>query len=102
MEFKTPKEMYDVLFSKGQDLYNPNLQVYVWGYTDSNGTEGESIAVHSNLSPQKAEELSQMSNGEYWGAYLTGGDPIYTNVMEQLEDLYQAPGWVIADENYRA
>lgn len=104
MQFKSAQEMYNTL-SKGQDLYNPALQIYIWQYSDSNGTDGESIAVHYHLSPIEAEKYSKKSkenDSEYWGAYFGPGDPIYDNPLKLLEELYEKPGWVIANENYTA
>ena len=104
MQFKTAQEMYDILF-KGQDLYNPTRQIYIWQYSDSNGTDSESIAARYHLSPTEAEKYSQKSkenDGKYWGAYFEPGNPIYDNPMELLEELYEYPDWIIADENYIA
>lgn len=106
MKFKNVKDMYDYIFKQEKDLYNPNIELYVWFYAARiAGASHDSIATHY-MTPKKAEMYAKWGKedgGQYWGAYLGAGDPIYDdeNMWEELKRLCKYDGWVDADENYQ-
>ena len=98
MKFNSAKEMFQALQSG--DLYNPILEKYIWIYNDD-----ETSIVCANVSPKEAKEYTNMSaeyDGEYWGAFMRGGDPIYDNdeIYELLEEYYISPYWEYTDSVY--
>lgn len=99
MKFNSAEEMFQALQS--DDLYNPILEKYIWIYNDD-----ETSIVCANVSPKEAKEYTKMSakyDGEYWGAFRRGGDPIYDNdeIYELLEEYYTSPYWEYTDSIYK-
>lgn len=101
MKFNSAKEMLDCI-QKGCDLYNPNLELYVFVYNDSG-----SIAYY-DISKNDATELVQKvkESEEYWGSLLGPGGRIVdaptsefyikgkeTN-LQWCKKYYKEDGWV--------
>ena len=105
MLFKTVENMYDYIFNQEKDLYNPNLKLYVWLYSQKsdNGTH-DSIGVH-RMTLEEAKSCAEKSkaDGEQsWSAYLPAGDAVFDDeaMWEKLEELCKHDGWVDADSDY--
>ena len=101
MTFNSAKEMLEYI-QEGNDLYNQNIETYVFVYSDAG-----SIAYYS-IDNDHAKELSQTAKeyNEYWGAFLGCGGYIVddpdsdsyregreTN-LEWCEGCYMEEGWV--------
>ncbi len=108
-KFASPQEMYEALIN-GQDLYSPNLETYIFHYS-----EAGAIAYYS-IDPEYARQLVDATKGtdEYWGGHLGPGgyivDPLnvdeweqnnaeldYTPIYEFLEDYYKEI-WLTTDD----
>lgn len=77
MKFNTPKEMYDTIVCKIEDLYCPTEELYAFLY---GGEDDNSICAYW-VSPDEAIKLQALAkeNDEYWGAFLGVGGSIYEN-----------------------
>lgn len=102
MTFSTPEEMLGYLKEKG-DLYNPDLETYVFVYN-----EVGSICEYS-IDKEEAEELARKckeTGEEYWGAMLGPGGNIFDDEsydgyvdgqipnLVALDDYCRKEGWV--------
>lgn len=97
MKFYSGAEMYNYLINNG-DLYNPNLEIYVFLYNDA-----EALCIY-RITPEEAEKLDRESRetGEYWSAFLGAGGQILDipetggilPSIEFCEKNHKADGWV--------
>ena len=100
MEFKSAYEMKKAVMDDIIDLYNPNIEEYVFCYSDMN----EEICTY-NLTPKEAQELAEEAGKEnYWGGLLGPGGWILEgeDVENYFEKHYNIPGWEVADHTYKA
>lgn len=98
MKFESAKEMYEVL-SKGKDLYNPNLEKYVFLYN----TDGALCVYDIDMEHAKKLEEMAASEKESWSAFLgIGGrildDEKYDRNLEN--DDYLAPSYDFCEETF--
>ena len=99
--FTSAKEMLDTI-QNGTDLYNPNLQIYVFVYNIAG-----SIAYY-NIDINEASELARQSeeSDEYWGAFLGRGGYIIDDPSSEFyepgdetnyqwwENVFKEKGWI--------
>ena len=103
MKFTTWREMYDYIV-KENDLYNPNVGIYVFEYNAFSA-----LCVYY-IDEDEAKELSQLSrdNGDYWAAFLGVGGTILDNydyrngdeIKNEELDLYLEPSYDFCKEYY--
>lgn len=103
MKFNTWGEMYAYIV-EGNDLYNPNLGIYVFEYN------GFSALCRYDIDEDEAKELSQLSrdNGDYWAAFLGVGGKILDDMEYRNGDkvkgeeiyLYLKPSYDFCKEYY--
>ena len=89
MNFNSAAEMLDAI-QDGIDLYSPELELYVFLYTN-NG----SICYYS-IDEEEAEELEKSSflGGEYWSAYLGCGGCIVDSDEWYAENNQTRPDYI--------
>lgn len=98
MKFESSKDMYEKVIK--HDLYNKELELYVFLYNDYGAL------CYYNISNEEAEELRQKSkenNGEYWSAFLGLGGYILDDMNyypDLSDDLYLAPSYEFCEEYY--
>lgn len=97
INFKSAEEMFDLLANKEIDLYNPELELYLFVYNENGAicTYGIDTATAKTLSAQSKE------TGDYWGAFLGIGGHIYDAPanMSLCEEIY-SNGTYIPTEEY--
>lgn len=82
MKFSSGAEMLDYLID-GNDLYSPDLEIYVFCYNDIGAIAYYGIDKEQAVSLEKESRLS----GEYWGAFLGPGGYI----CDDPSDSYNPP-----------
>lgn len=96
LNFKTPKEMEEILLKIGIDLYCPETGYYLFNYSE----EKKAFALYK-IDNKEAKELAQKAREDesYWGAFLGPGGWVYENedCDEFFKQHYQ-DNWEAADE----
>ena len=110
MKFESAKDMYEAV--RGNDLYNKELELYVFEYND------HGALCYYYIDEEERKELkkkSAESDGEYWGAFLGIGGYILddtdydpdeydedeaTLTEDEWYDLYLAPSYEFCERYY--
>ena len=112
MKFESAKDMYEE--ARDCDLYNKELELYVFGYNDFGAL------CYYHIDEEEAEELrrkSRENDGEYWGAFLGIGGYVLDDMdfypedydednekcltEDEWIDLFLSPSYEFCEEYYK-